>query len=112
MKRAKLITPSASACARNAARNSGDAAVAETGDEPIYKRMRMATVRSMFKRILTLVTGAMLGIAFAAAGLRVATAWSIWPNRDLSHASGYVKDVMRLVNENYVDAKASSYDQL
>lgn len=66
----------------------------------------------MFKRILTLVTGATLGIAFTVAGLRVATAWNIWPNRELSRSAGYVKDVMRLVNENYVDEKAATYDQL
>lgn len=74
--------------------------------------MRMPTVAGMFKRILTLVTGAVLGIAFAVAGLRVAAAWNLWPNRDLSRSSGYVKDVMRLVNENYVDEKAVAYDQL
>lgn len=72
----------------------------------------MATVEGMFKRILTLITGAMLGMAFAIVGVRVATAWSFWPNRDLSRASGYVRDVMRLVNDNYVDAKAAGYDQL
>ena len=72
----------------------------------------MATVAAMFKRILTLVAGAVLGIAFAVAGMRVTAAWSIWPNRDLSRASGYVKDVMRLVNENYVDEKSAAYDRL
>jgi carboxyl-terminal processing protease len=74
--------------------------------------MAMATVEPMFKRILTLVTGAVLGIAFAVAGLRVAAAWNLWPNRDLSRAAGYVKDVMRLVNENYVEEKSAAYDQL
>ncbi|MGH7959675.1 MAG: S41 family peptidase, partial [Opitutaceae bacterium] len=72
----------------------------------------MATVGAMFKRILTLVTGAVLGIAFAVAGIRVATAWNIWPNRDLSRAAGYVKDVMRLVNDNYVDEKSAAYEKL
>ncbi|MEO6244269.1 MAG: S41 family peptidase [Opitutaceae bacterium] len=66
----------------------------------------------MFKRILPLASGVVLGLAFAAVGQRVATSWSIWPNRDLSRASGYVKDVMRLVNENYVDEKAVACDQL
>ena len=63
----------------------------------------MPTVSRMFKRILTLVTGAVLGIAFVVAGARVSAAWNLWPNRDLSRAAGYIKDVMRLVNENYVD---------
>lgn len=72
----------------------------------------MATVGAMFKRILTLVTGGVLGIAFAVAGVRVAAAWNLWPNRELSRASNYVRDVMRLVNENYVDEKAASYELL
>lgn len=74
--------------------------------------MRMATVTTMFKRILTLVSGAILGIAFAVAGLRVTAAWNIWPNRDLSKSVGYLKDIMRLVNENYVDDRAASYEKL
>ncbi len=72
----------------------------------------MSTVVRMFKRILMLATGIVLGLAFAAVGLRVNTAWNLWPNRDLARSSGYVKDVMRLVNENYVDEKASAYDHL
>ena len=79
---------------------------------PIYKPMRMSTLSGMFKRILTLATGAVLGLALSIAGLRVAAAWNLWPSRDLSRSAGYVKDVMRLVNENYVDEKAVTYDQL
>jgi carboxyl-terminal processing protease len=72
----------------------------------------MATVEAMFKRILTLLTGALLGIAFTMTAARVAVAWSIWPNRELSRSAGYVKDVMRLVNENYVDEKSAAYERL
>jgi carboxyl-terminal processing protease len=74
--------------------------------------MPMSKVVAMFKRILTLITGALLGIAFAVAGSRVAAAWNLWPNRDLSRAAGYVKDVMRLVNDNYVDEKSAAYERL
>ncbi|MBL9198917.1 MAG: S41 family peptidase [Opitutaceae bacterium] len=66
----------------------------------------------MFKRILTLAAGVALGLALAAAGARVAAAWNLWPSRDLSRASGQVKDVMRLVNEHYVDEKAVAYEAL
>lgn len=66
----------------------------------------------MFKRFLAVVTGTALGVALGVAGMRVAAAWSLWPNRDLSRASGYVKDVMRLVNEHYIDDKAVAYEQL
>src|SRR3954469_21049208 len=72
----------------------------------------MPTVNGMFKRILTLTAGAVLGIALTVAAARVAVAWNIWPNRDLSRSASYVKDVMRLVNESYVDDKVVSYDQL
>lgn len=72
----------------------------------------MPTVVRMFKRILMLATGIALGLAFAVVGARVNTAWSLWPNRDLLRSSGYVKDVMRLVNESYVDEKSATYDKL
>ena len=74
--------------------------------------MRMPTVAGMFKRILTLATGAMLGLALSVAGLRVAAAWDLWPNRDLARSAAYVKEVMSLVNENYFDEKAVAHDQL
>ncbi|MBL9189802.1 MAG: S41 family peptidase [Opitutaceae bacterium] len=66
----------------------------------------------MFKRILTLAAGVALGLALAVTGLRVAAAWGFWPNRDHSRAAGYVRDVMRLVNEHYVDEKSVPYDRL
>lgn len=72
----------------------------------------MTTVVVMFKRILTLISGMALGMALGVAALRVSTAWNLWPNRELSRSSGYVKDVMRLVNENYVDEKAVAFDAL
>ncbi len=72
----------------------------------------MHTVARMFKRILTLTTGMVLGIALVVAGRRVATAWNLFPPRDLSKSSAYVREVMQLVNENYVDEKSAAYDQL
>ncbi|HUR60392.1 MAG TPA: S41 family peptidase [Opitutaceae bacterium] len=112
MKRAKGMAPLPSACARNAARNPGDAGASEEGDEPIYKPNRMPTVTGMFKRILVLATGVVFGVALSVAGLRVAAAWNLFPNRDLLRSANYVRDVMRLVSENYVDEKTSGYDQL
>jgi carboxyl-terminal processing protease len=72
----------------------------------------MFTVICMFKRVLTLASGAVLGIALTFAVARVATAWNFWPNRELSRSVSYLKDVMRLVNENYVDEKAVAFDLL
>jgi carboxyl-terminal processing protease len=72
----------------------------------------MTTVDFMFKRILTLISGTALGMALGVVALRVPTSWNLWPNRELSRSSGYVKDVMRLVNENYVDEKSVAFDAL
>lgn len=72
----------------------------------------MPTVTGMFKRILLLTAGVTLGVALSVAGLRVAAAWNLWPNRDLSRSASYVRDVMRLVHENYVDEQAVAYDKL
>ncbi len=72
----------------------------------------MATLAGMFKRILTLTAGMVLGVALVFAGRRVAAAWNLFPPRDLSKSSAYVREVMQLVNENYVDEKSAAYDQL
>src|ERR1019366_6634693 len=113
MKRANVIVPTASARARNSARNRGEAPdVVELTDEPIYKAKRMHTVAEMFKRILILGAGVVLGVALSLTVVRFAAGWSWLPNRDLNRSAGYVKKVMQLVNENYVDGKSSAYDQL
>lgn len=72
----------------------------------------MPTVAGMFKRILTLAAGIVLGVTLAVTGLRMAAAWNLFPSRELSRSSAYVRDVMRLVSENYVDEKAVAYDAL
>jgi carboxyl-terminal processing protease len=72
----------------------------------------MDTLRSMFKRILILAGAAVLGFAACVASMRISGSWSLLPNRDLDRSSAYVKDVMKTVNENYVDANASGYEAL
>lgn len=72
----------------------------------------MHTVAGMFKRILTLTTGVVLGLALAVAARRVAAAWNLFPARELAKPAGYVKEVMQLVHENYVDEKSAGYDAL
>lgn len=72
----------------------------------------MPTVNSMFKRILVLSSGVVLGVALTVTGIRTAAAWNLFPSRELTRSAAYVKDVMRLVSENYVDGKAAAYDQL
>src|SRR5258708_6233995 len=100
MKSANVSVSLAPARIRNFTPNSGDIVPVDLVDEPIYKLDRMATVNRMFKRILILATGLVLGVALSVAGRRVVAAWSLFPNRDLSRSAAYVKDVMKLVNEN------------
>ncbi len=72
----------------------------------------MNTVGGMGKRILTLATGAVLGALFFPALLRLGFLWGLFPNRDLNQASSYLREVMQLVNQNYVNPKAVSYNAL
>ncbi len=66
----------------------------------------------MFKRILTLAAGVLLGVGLAFGNLQLALVWSIWPNRELDRASNRMREVLQLVNENYVDAKPAAYADL
>jgi len=66
----------------------------------------------MLKRILTLAAGAVLGLLVSAVTLRVAMAWGFWPNRDLNRSVDYVRDVLELVSENYVEPGEAGYDRL
>ena len=72
----------------------------------------MHTVGGMFKRILILAAGVMLGVALSFTAARVAVAWNLFPPRDLARNTSYVREIMQLVNENYADEKAAAYDQL
>ena len=66
----------------------------------------------MFKRILTLAAAVLLGVGLAFGGMKLALAWSIWPNRELDRAADRMREVLQLVNENYVDAKPVAYADL
>ena len=81
-------------------------------DEPIYKAKQMDTVATMLKRILTLLAGAVLGVTVSAVALRQAAAWGWLPNWELNRSAGYVRDVIKLVNDNYVEADAVHFDRL
>jgi carboxyl-terminal processing protease len=72
----------------------------------------MPTLPGVFKRILSLTAGVALGVALTVSALRVATAWNFWPSRDLSRNTSYLRDVMRLVNENYVEQDSAEFDRL
>jgi len=66
----------------------------------------------MFKRILVPGAAVLLGFAACMGVVRLSGSWSLFPNRDLDRSSGYVREVLKIVNENYVDPGASSYDAL
>jgi len=66
----------------------------------------------MFKRILILTGAAVLGFAACVWSMRVAGSWSLFPNRELDKSSSYLREVLKTVNENYVDPKAASYEAL
>src|SRR5665213_2940039 len=115
MNRENVMAPPAPAPPRKAARNAGEILsplVSGVPSEPIYKGNRMHTVGAMGKRILTLATGVLLGALLFPAGLRLAVLWGLFPNRDLNHASSYLREALQVVNENYVDPKAADYDSL
>ncbi|HZP61170.1 MAG TPA: S41 family peptidase, partial [Opitutaceae bacterium] len=72
----------------------------------------MHTVAGMLKRFLTVATGVALGVALTVLAGRVAPAWSLFPNRSLERSANYYHDVLKLVNENYVDSQKADPAQL
>jgi len=81
-------------------------------DEPIYKPNRMHTVVMMFKRILILVAGVALGVGLSIGAARLAMAWGLFPDHDLNRSADYVREVLKLVNQNYFDASSATYGKL
>jgi len=66
----------------------------------------------MLKRILMIAAGVFLGMALSLGAARMAAAWGFWPNRDLEKSSDYVRQVLKLVNENYVESRDARYPRL
>jgi carboxyl-terminal processing protease len=82
------------------------------GDEPIYKAKPMHTLGVMFKRILILASGVGLGFALTVGAAHFSQAWGWFPNHDLSRSADYMREVLQMVNQNYVDAPNATYDKL
>jgi carboxyl-terminal processing protease len=66
----------------------------------------------MLKRILIIACGVFLGTVLSLGAARMAAAWGLWPNRELDQSSRYVRDVLKVVNENYVDGEAAALPKL
>ena len=58
----------------------------------------------MLKRIVTIGSGVIAGYLMALGAVQVAAAWGLWPDRETSRATAQVSQVMRLLNEHYVEA--------
>jgi carboxyl-terminal processing protease len=72
----------------------------------------MHTVHVMFKRILILGAGGVLGFVLTVGAARVSQAWGLFSNRDLNRSAEYVREVLQMVNQNYVDSTQVGYEQL
>jgi carboxyl-terminal processing protease len=66
----------------------------------------------MLKRILMIAAGVFLGTLFSLSVVRMAASWGFWPNRELEQSSRYVREVLNIVNENYVDADKAALPKL
>lgn len=66
----------------------------------------------MLKRILVIASGVFLGTMLSLGAARMAAAWGLWPNRELEQSSRYVREVLQVVNENYVDGDAAALPRL
>jgi len=72
----------------------------------------MHTVSVMFKRILLIGAGVALGFALTVGAARLANAWGLLPNRELNRSADYMREVLQMVNKNYVDETSAGYDKL
>jgi carboxyl-terminal processing protease len=66
----------------------------------------------MLKRVLTIACGVVLGLSVATGAARLALAWGLFPNRELEKSTSYLRDVLELVNDNYVDEKKAALPEL
>ena len=72
----------------------------------------MTTVGGMLKRILAIASGMLLGSVLAVGTANVAGRYGWWPGRELDRSAAYVREVLQLVNDQYVEPDRVSYDEL
>lgn len=66
----------------------------------------------MLKRILIIGSGVVLGTLLSFGTAQLGSMWGWWPNRELDRNAAAVREVMRLVNQHYVDAGEVTPGQL
>jgi carboxyl-terminal processing protease len=57
----------------------------------------------MFKRIITILLGAIAGYLMTLGVVQVSQAWGLWPDREASRSGARVREVLLLLNKHYVD---------
>ncbi len=78
----------------------------------VYKAEELGTVAAMLKRILSVAAGVLLGSVLALGAARLSAVLGFWPASDADRATSQVRDVLRLVSENYVEDKPVEYSAL
>ena len=66
----------------------------------------------MLRRAFTIAAGALCGSVVAFTVIQTAAGWGLWPNRELDRSSSYVRQVLEIVGENYVDPEKAAYGEL
>jgi carboxyl-terminal processing protease len=66
----------------------------------------------MLKRVVTIACGVVLGLSVATGAARLAFAWGLFPNRELEKSTSYLREVLELVNDHYVDEKKAAFAEL
>ncbi len=72
----------------------------------------MRTVGAMLKRTLLIVVAAALGFGLTLGAARRSQAWSLFSSREANRSADYVREVLQMVNQNYVDADRATYSKL
>jgi len=66
----------------------------------------------MVKRILTIALGVVLGSCVAMSVAKLAFLWGLFADKDLDRSTEYVREVLQLVKENYVEENDAHYSSL
>jgi hypothetical protein len=66
----------------------------------------------MLRRAFTIAAGTLCGSVVAFTVIQTAAGWGLWPNRELDRSSSYVRQVLEIVGENYVDPEKAAYGEL
>lgn len=66
----------------------------------------------MMRRFLIVAVGTGCGFLLAGGAAHLALSWNLFPNRELNRSTDYVREVLKMVHENYVVPEKASYEKL